>query len=73
MQDNSILREVLDSRREALKACAYWRSINTNEAGRRLAEFELLIVELDKEIDQAIESLSLSEDPRTTIRKREKE
>ena len=58
MQDHPILREMLESRREAVEARNYWRSVDTPEAHERLAEFEELVTDLDREIGKAIKGLT---------------
>lgn len=58
MQDHPKLREMLESRREAVEACNHWRSIDTSEAHERLIEFKELVAELDREIDKAIKGLT---------------
>jgi hypothetical protein len=48
--DDSVLRDVLESRRDAVAACDHWRASSASEAAQRLAEFELLVSELDAEL-----------------------
>lgn len=65
MQDHPKLREILESRREAVEACRHWRPIDSPEARARLTEFEALVVDLDREIENAIKGLTSATDSLT--------
>jgi hypothetical protein len=58
VKEHPELREILESRREAVEACTHWRSIDTAVARARLKEFEVLVADLDREIDEAIRGLT---------------
>ena len=57
MLDHPKLRDMLESRREAVEACNHWRSIDSSEAQERLIEFKELVADLDREIEKTVKSL----------------
>ena len=56
-KDHPAFCEMLEERREAARARSFWRSSEGPEAESRVAEFDGLVSELDREIERMIATL----------------